>query len=674
MLIIPAMFLFAGCSSKDNIDIRISDGYVQWSYEGEDNWVNIISVDDIKETLGENYKGEAGTNGREIELRKQGGYLQWRYVGESTWKSLAGDMYTISFDSQGGTSVESITDIPENTKVQKPTDPTRDGYLFDGWYYQNEKWSFIGYTVSENITLTAHWNPIFNLENNKILSLTPYASTLKTLNIPSTIDGVEITEIDDNAFANNLMLEKVVISDSIKKIDYAVFSGCSNITIFEGANNVEECSDYVFNDTKWYQTQKQGDKLITLGSVCLGLGDNFTSTEIVISNKIKYIIPGIFSKRENLTSITIPNSVKNTFVSSSAFSGCTSLTSVIIPNSVKSIGRYAFSGCKSLTSVTIPASVTSIWSYAFEDCSSLTSLTIPCSVANIESFAFKGCSCLTSLKVEEGNEKFHSDGNCIIETNSKTLIAGCKTSIIPDDGSVICIGTNAFANCSGLTSMTVPNSVTNIEEGAFYGCSSLEEITIPFVGGSPTENTDFGYIFGASSYSYNSTYVSSSLKKVNIIGGTNISKYAFYNCSGLTSVKIPNSVTSIGYCAFSGCSGLTSITIPESVTSIDGYAFFDCKRLTSVKIPNSVTAIGDYAFCGCESLASIIVPDSVTDIGHIAFYDCNYLTIYCEATSQPINWSPIWNDSNRPVYWYSETEPTESGNYWHYVDGVVTIW
>ena len=104
---------------------------------------------------------------------------------------------------------------------------------------------------------------------------------------------------------------------------------------------------------------------------------------------------------------------------------------------------------------------------------------------------------------------------------------------------------------------------------------------------------------------------------------TSIGDYAFYGCSGLTSVTIPNSVTSIGDYAFYGCSGLTSVTIGDSVTSIGDYAFYGCSGLTSVTIPNSVTSIGDYAFYGCSGLTSITIGDSVTSIGDFAFKGCS---------------------------------------------------
>ena len=107
---------------------------------------------------------------------------------------------------------------------------------------------------------------------------------------------------------------------------------------------------------------------------------------------------------------------------------------------------------------------------------------------------------------------------------------------------------------------------------------------------------------------------------------TSIGYWAFFGCSGLTSVSIPNSVTSIGESAFSYCSGLTSVTIPNSVTSIGGSAFLSCSGLTSVTIPNSVTSIGDYAFYGCSGLTSVTIPNSVTSIGESAFYGCSGLT------------------------------------------------
>ena len=275
------------------------------------------------------------------------------------------------------------------------------------------------------------------------------------------------------------------------------------------------------------------------------------------------------------------------------------------------------------------ATVTRVSSYISGD------ITIPSTlggypVTSIADYAFDECSSLTSVTI----------GN-----------------------SVTSIGDAAFYYCSSLTSVTIPNSVTSIGAGAFGGCNSLTSITIPFVGHSKDSISDshFGYIFGASSYDYNSSSVPKSLNTVKITGGTSIGYRAFSDCSSLTSVTIPNSVTSIGYEAFCGCDGLTSVTIPNSVTSIGGYAFNNCSSLTSVTIPNSVTGIGNVAFAYCDSLIAInvdsenqsfssqdgvlfdknkteliccpggksgeyVIPNSVTSIGVGAFYGCSSLT------------------------------------------------
>ena len=175
---------------------------------------------------------------------------------------------------------------------------------------------------------------------------------------------------------------------------------------------------------------------------------------------------------------------------------------------------------------------------------------------------------------------------------------------------VTSIGFFAFESCSGLTSITIPNSVTSIGRQAFYACSGLTSITIP-----------------------NSV--------------TSIGAYAFYGCSGLTSITIPNSVTSIASDAFSNCTGLTSITIPNSVTTIGNGAFDHCSGLTSITIPNSVKSIGEYTFYGCSSLTSVTIPNSVTSIRENAFAKCSKLeNVYCYAEKVPSTDATAFDKSN----------------------------
>ena len=484
-----------------------------------------------------------------------------------------------------------------------------------------------------------------------------------------------------------------------------------------------------------------------------------------------YIGERAFDNCADVTSITIPDSVTN--IGSFAFYDCTSLTSITIPNSVTKISQDAFHFCTSLKSVyitdieswlkisfensystpfcngadlylsdklvddlIIPDSVTSIHFIAFSGCTSLTSITIPDSVTSMSNDAFNGCTSLTSITVEVGNPVYHSNGNCLIKTATKTMIAGCMNSIIPSDDSVIKIGSSAFSGCTNLTSITIPDNVTSIGDDAFYNCTSLTNITIPdsitSIGDDAFYNcTSLASITIGNSVTSIGDHVFSgctSLASITIGNSvTSIGEYAFHNCTSLTSITIPNSVTRIGNYAFEYCTSLTSITIPDSVTkigyhafrgctslasitignsviSIGDYAFSGCTSLSSITIPNSVTSIGDYAFAWCSSLASITIPDSVTSIGYQAFYGCTSLasitigngvasigerafygctsltTIYYTGTPEEWEQISIGSDNTKLTsttrYYYSETQPTDTTyQYWYYDDaGIPTIW
>ena len=319
-----------------------------------------------------------------------------------------------------------------------------------------------------------------------------------------------------------------------------------------------------------------------------------TIKNVIIEKGVTSIGSDAFYECSNLTSVTIPESVTN--IGNYAFYNCSNLTSVTIPESVTSIGNYAFYSCSSLTAISIPNSATSIGSLAFYKCSNLASITIPNSVTSIGENAF------SKTKWDENQPDGLVYAGSFLLRYKGTIPANAKVEI--KDGTKG-IADLAFYGRSGLTSISIPNSVMSIGNYAFQKCSGLTTVSIPNSVTSIGERA-----FSECSYLTSAT-IGKSVKRIN--------SYTFYNCSNLTSVTMGNSVTQIGMYAFSGCIGLTSITLSESVTSIGDYAFYGCSDLVSINIPNSVTVIGKYAFCDCSDLVSINIPNSVTSIGKYAF-------------------------------------------------------
>ena len=424
-------------------------------------------------------------------------------------------------------------------------------------------------------------------------------SSLTNVAIPDSV-----TSIGGYAFRGCTSLKSITIPKGVTSIGERAFDGCTDLTgIWVDAKNPyysNDASGVLFNKSKTEVicAPKKINGNYTIPESVTSIGgyafQNCTGlTSISIPKGVTSIGGSAFRNCTGLTSISIPKGV--TSIGENAFSDCTALTSITIPESVTRIYFWAFSGCTGLTDITIPESVTRIDWGAFYGCTGLTGITIPKSVTNISDYAFSCCSALKGIWVDANNPYYSNDASGVLFNKSKTEL--------------IC----APGKISG--NYTIPKSVTSIGYDAFYGCSELEGIWVD------TNNPYYSSDASGVLFNKNKTELICAPGKIN-------GKYT-----------LPESVTSIGEGAFHGCTGLTSVTIPDGVTTIGeeiryeglvmwggynpfhrgdsctGGAFSDCTGLTSITIPESVTSIDDYTFIGCENLSAVCFAGNSPVIG-----------------------------------------------------------
>lgn len=385
--------------------------------------------------------------------------------------------------------------------------------------------------------------------------------------------------------------------------------------------------------------------------------------EIKIPDSVETIGNGAFYECRDLERITLPSALQT--LSTVTFYNCTALSEVTFPASLKTIESSAFSGCRNLSEVKLPASLTAIQSSVFHLCINLKTVSYDGSLEQWSRITADndvlGYSC-PSLVMSDYTAQFILVKNAFLDPPPKTVTitkyTGTESTVILpstiNSWPVTKIGEDALKDNTTITSVTIPANVTEIGSNAFAGCTNLTSVNyagdwsnLTIQSGNPAvqdaanaplfdfEPTPDNTAVIVTNYKYNGAAADVTIpsrykgKPVTTIGHaaffnsavtsvtipdsvTSISDEAFINCPKLTNISIPNSVTYIGFSAFSSCTSLKSITLPSSLSFISGALFLGCSQLTTIHIPVSVTSIGNNAFADCPSLMTVTYPGSKT--------------------------------------------------------------
>ncbi len=405
--------------------------------------------------------------------------------------------------------------------------------------------------------------------------------------LPSVTLPETLTTLGSEAFASCTALTSVNIPANMT-VDgvYGPFSYCDSLNDVTFTAGRTAIPAYLFHRCTGIQTIELPDTVTTIGRDAFAECSNMTA--ITLPDDLEEIGYYVFQNCSSLQSLTIPDGVTTLY--NTTFYGCSALETITLPDAMTTIENSVFANCSSLQSFTAPAGVTIIKDNTFKNCTSLSSLTLHGNITAIEGYAFDGCSALETLTIPEG---------------------------------VKSLGNYSFRNCTALETVNLPSTVCGTggsANHAFEGCTALR--TVNFANGSTRIPGEMFRSTGITEISFPDTV-------------TDIEGMAFTDCADLTTVTLPSSLQRLGNSAFSGCP-ITEITIPKTLTNAGDFAqygpFSGCEQLKTVHFEAGSTQIAASLFSSCTGLEKIVIPDTITTIGNYAFFGTSMTNVLIPIT------------------------------------------
>lgn len=466
-----------------------------------------------------------------------------------------------------------------------------------------------------------------------------HAQTAAAIDIKTLTLGKKVATIEDCAFDNCKQLQVEWNNGALTSVGSYLFRYSQIITDLVLPDSVTTVGDHAFANMSNLLTFKFGKGVVTLGSNIFE-----SSSKVVVSfdgENPNLSIEGnviydaaktkclYWLKDDTVTSYAMPSSVVE--VADYFLSGNTKLTSLTLSSSLKKIGSYAFNGLTKVKgALALPASLEEVGEKGFYGMSLVTSLSLPSSLVSIGKNAFANLKAAASAITIPESVTFVGESAF---SGSVKL-----TSVTVNNAS---LAVNEFYGCTGITSMTLSDSIAELPEKVFYNCSKIASLTLPSslktIGKYALSGTKLLKAlvlpssletirpYGLSGLSVTSIEIPSSVKEFGVDEKDEADNgYVFYNSTALTSIVINATLNSLDQDTFYGCTGLTSVTLPSSIVSVGESAFQKCSKLASIALPSAITSVGEHAFDGCSSLASIDL-SSVISLGDYAFNGCSKL-------------------------------------------------